>query len=204
MSAAASVDVPGVTFDDDGVCSTCPATDAVPRAGGAYFGSPSDLAGRIGTPDAWRGTYDCLHLLSGGKDSTYALYRLVELGCVHAFTLDNGFISEQAKDNIRRVVADLGVDHEFATTDAMNEIFRDSLERFSNVCNGCYKTIYTLAMNRAHELGIPMIVTGLSRGQFFETRLVPGQFARDRFDPDAIDARRARGPQGVPPHHTTR
>ena len=28
----------------------------------------------------------------------------------------------------------------------MNAIFRDSLERYSNVCNGCYKTIYTLGV----------------------------------------------------------
>ena len=93
---------------------------------------------------------------------------------VYAFTLDNGYISEQAKDNIRRVVAALGVEHEFATTPAMNAIFRDSLTRFSNVCNGCFKTIYTLGMTRARELGIPIIVTGLSRGQFFETRLTAG------------------------------
>ena len=67
-------------------------------------------------------------LLSGGKDSTYALCRLVEMGLsVYAFTLDNGYISEQAKANIRRVVDALGVDHEFATTPAMNAIFRDSL-----------------------------------------------------------------------------
>ena len=120
-------------------------------------------------------------LLSGGKDSTYALCRLVEMGLrVYAFTFDNGYISEQAKDNIRRVVAALGVEHEFATTPAMNAIFRDSLMRFSNVCNGCFKTIYTLSMNRARELGIPIIVTGLSRGQFFETRLTPDLFRDDR------------------------
>ena len=69
----------------------------------------------------------------------------------------------------------------------MNEIFRDSLERFSNVCNGCYKAIYTLATNRAVEEGDPLIFTGLSRGQLFETRLIPQQFAGDRFDPEAID-----------------
>jgi hypothetical protein len=47
--------------------------------------------------------YDCLMLYSGGKDSTYALCRLVEMGLsVYAFTLDNGFISESAKENIRR------------------------------------------------------------------------------------------------------
>ena len=56
------------------------------------------------------------------------------------------------------------------------EIFRDSLERHSNVCHGCFKTIYTLGTNRAVELGAPLVVTGLSRGQLFETRLVPAQF----------------------------
>ena len=40
----------------------------------------------------------------------------------------------------------------------------ESLARFSNVCNGCFKTIYTLGMLRARSLGIPVIVTGLSRG----------------------------------------
>jgi amino acid adenylation domain-containing protein len=120
---------------------------------------------------------------------------------IHALTLDNGYISDGAKANIARTVADLGISHEFVTTEAMAEIFRDSLDRYANVCNGCYKTIYTLAVARAHELGIPVIVTGLSRGQFFETRLVPHQFEAGRFDPDAIDrtvlqARRAY-------HHTS-
>jgi acyl carrier protein len=107
---------------------------------------------------------------------------------VYAFTLDNGFLSEQAMANIRRVVQALGVDHEFATTPAMNEIFRDSLTRFSNVCNGCFKTIYTLGINRAHQLGIPIIVTGLSRGQFFETRLTPNLFGNGKFRPEDVDA----------------
>ncbi|MCC6436795.1 MAG: amino acid adenylation domain-containing protein [Acidimicrobiales bacterium] len=183
-------DVPGIAFDGEGICSACRDYDAVREQAQQYFGTVEDLLA-IGrrARGARRGRYDVLHLLSGGKDSTYALYRLVELGFeVFALTLDNGFISEQAKDNVRRVVQDLGVDHRFVTTEAMNEIFRDSLERYSNVCNGCYKTIYTLAVNEAHRLGIPVIVTGLSRGQFFETRLTPGQFALDRFDVAAIDA----------------
>ncbi len=134
------------------------------------------------------GDYDALVLLSGGKDSTYALCRLVDMGLrVHTLTLDNGYISDQAKQNIRRVVDALGVDHEFATTPEMQTIFRDSLMRFSNVCNGCFKTIYTLAVNKARELGIPAIVTGLSRGQFFETRLTENLFKSGRFSPEEID-----------------
>ena len=182
-------DVPDVDVDDAGVCSVCRSFDVVAPQTQSWFRTPVDLDAQLERARA-RSTsdYDCLHLLSGGKDSTYALYQLVERGWrVHAFTLDNGFISEGAKENVRRSVADLGITHEFATTESMNAIFRDSLERFSNVCNGCYKTIYTLATARAHEMGIPVIVTGLSRGQFFETRLVPHQFEADRFEPDEID-----------------
>jgi amino acid adenylation domain-containing protein len=181
--------VPNVSFNAEGICHSCRDYDRVAPQAEAWFRTVSDLAAKRDAARARRtGNYDCLHLLSGGKDSTYALYRLVGLGFTpYALTLDNGFISEGAKENIRRSVADLGIDHEFAGTDQMNAIFRDSLERHSNVCHGCYKTIYTLATNRAVELGIPMIVTGLSRGQLFETRLIPQQFRADRFDPDAID-----------------
>lgn len=189
-SCGLPTNVPGVEFDDHGICSTCSHFDSVKDQAQAYFKTLDDLSEKLAVAhERSTGDYDVLHLLSGGKDSTYALYQLVAMGArVFAMTLDNGFISDGAKDNARRAVEDLGVDHEFVTTDAMNEIFRDSLERFSNVCNGCYKTIYTLSVNRAHMLGIPFIVTGLSRGQLFETRLTPAQFAADRFDPEAIDA----------------
>ena len=132
--------------------------------------------------------YDCLMLLSGGKDSTYALARLVDMGLnVLTFTLANGYISDEAKANIRRVTSDLGVDHVFGETPAMDAIFADSLARFSNVCNGCFKTIYTLALKEAQRRSIPIIVTGLSRGQFFETRLTEDLFLGDEVDAHRID-----------------
>ena len=181
--------VPGISMDEVRVCSTCRAYESVAPMAESWFKSPQDLLERRETARARQtGAYDSLVLLSGGKDSTFALYKLVELGFTpYALTLDNGFISDGAKENVRRSVADLGVDHEFATSDSMNNVFRESLAQFSNVCHGCYKTIYTVATQRAHELGIPMIVTGLSRGQLFETRLIPQQFDKSRFDPDAID-----------------
>ncbi|MEM9745851.1 MAG: AMP-binding protein [Actinomycetota bacterium] len=186
-------DVPGIKVDAAGVCTTCRAFDEVEPQTRRWFRSERDLDEQRERARSRRtGDIDALHLLSGGKDSTYALYQLVDRGWnVHAFTLDNGFISEGAKENIRRSVADLGITHEFAmphSQDVMNEIFRDSLDRHSNVCQGCYKTIYTLGVARAREMGIPLVVTGLSRGQFFETRLVPHQFEEGHFDPDEIDA----------------
>lgn len=182
--------VPGVTMGTDGICSVCRSFDSVRPHAQAYFGSRDDLTAILRqAAAARRGRHDCMLLLSGGKDSTYALAQLVEMGAsIYAFTLDNGYLSEQAKTNIRRVVETLGVEHEFATTPAMNAIFRDSLERFSNVCNGCFKALYTLSMARARELGIPVIVTGLSRGQFFETRLTEGLLRHGRCSPAEIDA----------------
>ncbi|MBF9030983.1 amino acid adenylation domain-containing protein [Rhodobacterales bacterium HKCCE3408] len=172
--------VPGVSFDAEDVCSICRDFETIRDYAQAYFNTPDALKAELAEARARRtGRYDAIMLLSGGKDSAYALYRLAELTRdVLVLTLDNGFISEGAKDNIRRMTADLGLEHRFLTTPAMNEIFRDSLQRFSNVCQGCFKTIYALALKVARDEGIPAIVTGLSRGQFFETRLTPDLFRK--------------------------
>jgi amino acid adenylation domain-containing protein len=181
---------PRTVFDDEGVCGVCRSYDTVRDHAQAYFRTMDDLRALFeASGRAHRPEYDCLMLYSGGKDSTYALCRLVEMGLsVYAFTLDNGYISEGAKENIRKVTGQLGVPVDFAETPAMNAIFRDSLMRFSNVCNGCFKTIYTLSMKRARDLGIPIIVTGLSRGQMFETRLTEEMFRDGRRRPEEVDA----------------
>ena len=180
---------PGTRFDNHGVCNICTAFDSYRSRAERYFKKMDDLRAVLEEPKrSGCGKYDCLSLLSGGKDSTYALCQLVDMGFrVLAFTLDNGYLSDQAKGNIQRVVETLGVDHVFGSTPAMKEIFADSLNRHSNVCNGCFKTIYTLSMRLAREKGIPFIVTGLSRGQFFETRLTEELFTDPKIDVDDID-----------------
>ena len=182
--------LPGVSYDADGVCSVCRGYDRYALTAEAYFKPKEELEALVKEIRGSRsGEYDALVLYSGGKDSTYMLARLHELGLKPlAFFLDNGFISEEAKANIRHVVERLGVDLEVGRTPHMNEIFVDSINRFANVCNGCFKTIYTLAMNVAHAKGIRYVFTGLSRGQFFETRLTEEVFRRDDFDVAKLDA----------------
>lgn len=180
---------PGASYDDQGVCHLCRAYDSYKDRAQAYFKPMTELQALFEQMKAGRnGDYDCVALFSGGKDSTYMVAQLVAAGLkVLTFTLDNGYISEQAKANIRRVAATLKVDHIFGKTPAMNAIFVDSLKQFANVCNGCFKTIYTLAVNLAREKGIRYIVTGLSRGQFFETRLTPEVFQDPNFNVEEID-----------------
>ncbi len=179
---------PEARIDEDGVCAVCRRFEQERERVGRYFGSMDDLRATLAEARAdATGEHDCLMLYSGGKDSTYALSRLVELGAHPlVFLFDNGFISGQAKENVRRVAESLGLELVVGETPAMPAIFADSLARFSNVCNGCYKTIYTMAMNLAVSRGIRHIVTGLSRGQIFETRLAD-LYRRGVYEPEAVD-----------------
>ncbi len=189
---------PGASYDENRVCALCRSFDSYRNRAQAYFRSMSELRTLFDEARSTRtADYDCIALLSGGKDSTYVLCQLVDMGLdVLAFTLDNGFISDEAKANIERVTTELGVDHVFGSTPAMNEIFVDSLNRHCNVCQGCFKTIYTLSTKLANDRGIPFIVTGLSRGQFFETRLTEELFTEldvgvEQIDQMVLDARKA-------------
>ena len=187
---------PGTTFDSDGICNQCLAFGKYRKKVQPYFSDMRELEKMLTDFKARRtGDYDCMALLSGGKDSTYVMAKLVEMGLkVLGFTLDNGYISDQTKQNIKRVVRALNVDHVFGSTPHMNTIFVDSLQRHSNVCNGCFKTLYTLSINLAKEKGIPCIVTGLSQGQQFETRLSnfyrAENFCTEVIDRAIVDARK--------------
>lgn len=189
-------DHPDADIDDTGTCRLCRDFEGYRERAQGYFRTMDDLRAIINGAQQSEGDYDCLMLLSGGKDSSYALGQLAALTPrVLAVTLDNGFVSEQAIANIERVCSALGVDHRFISTPYMNEIFADSLERYANVCNGCFKVIYTLGMQLAQKEGIGIVVTGLSRGQLFETRLAPELFgaagvSAEEIDRNVIEARR--------------
>jgi amino acid adenylation domain-containing protein len=172
-----------------GICSVCREFESKQDRVQAYFKDLDTLATELRARQHDRAGVDCLVLASGGKDSSYALCKLVELGFKPVvLTLDNGYLSEHALANVERMTQRLGLEWVRETAPGMKAIFADSLARHSNVCNGCFKTIYTLAINFALKRGIPSIVTGLSRGQLFETRLLD-MLDADVFDERAIDAR---------------
>ncbi|MCP4134083.1 MAG: amino acid adenylation domain-containing protein [bacterium] len=170
-----SENYPGVEFDEDGVCNFCHEFEEYETHAQAYFQNIDDLKALIGGAQKAKkndSEYDCLLLFSGGKDSSYVLYRLVELGLkVLAFTFDNGYISDMAFENIERITSKLGVDSVISDAKKMNDIFVESLNLDQTVCNGCFKALTTIGMEVALEKNINMIFTGLSRGQIFDTKL---------------------------------
>lgn len=161
----------GVTLDENGVCNVCHEYEERIEVIEEYFRPMEELKEKI-TQKQGEGKYDCLLLYSGGKDSTYVLYKLVEMGIrVLPFVFDNGYISETAIENIHSVVDELNIECVIQTQDNMNQVFREGLKEECSVCLGCFKVLNVLSTLYAYEHGIPYIINGLSRGQIFDVRL---------------------------------
>ncbi len=184
---------PGISFNSEGVCNHCRQFDAKRSklAGGRkrFEQKFLDLLTQLnqthnpqlGTRNSELATrsYDILMAYSGGKDSTYTMsllknkYRLRIL----AVTFDNGFISETAVANIKKITDRLGIDHIFFKPgwETLKKIFskaateelysRKSLERASTICTSCMGIVKSLCLKTAIEMDIPMVGFGWSPGQ---------------------------------------
>ncbi len=118
--------LPGIRFDEAGVCRYCHAHDALERLYPLGAEGEARLARLVeDIKRAGRGKdYDCICGVSGGRDSTYTLCRAVELGlrplAVH---FDNGWDTEISVRNIKNACARLDVDLDTHVADW--EEFRD-------------------------------------------------------------------------------
>lgn len=179
---------PGIRFDRQGKCNICNEYDKYADKAARYFKTTTDFRSLMEKARQNRNSsYDCLLLFSGGKDSTYVLQRLVEMGFkVLAFTFDNGYISPEAFGNIERITHGLDVDSVVYRARNMKGIFVESLKREHSVCDGCFRALTTLSTQAAIENGIDVVITGLSRGQIFDTKL-SGLFQQGIFAEEEIE-----------------
>jgi hypothetical protein len=120
--------------------------------------------------------YDALVLYSGGKDSTYLIRRMqMEFPNLRilAFTLDNGFMSPVAQQNINDMLPRLNVDHLFIKPHDTfyKKLFRYAITHLNS--DGGYGTVdfsdgeflLDTARNLAAEKKIPLILCGYSKYQ---------------------------------------
>ncbi len=160
---------PKADINTNGVCSYCKGYEKKKDIFQSYFRSEEEL--KTIFQNKQENQYDCMLLFSGGKDSTYVLYRLVKMGLrVLAYSFDNGFISDTAISNIKRVAQKLNVDCVIDNYKNMKQIFKTGIEVEKSVCNGCFRVLRTLSTKYAYEKKIPYIVTGFSRGQLLDLR----------------------------------
>lgn len=166
--------VPGVTLDAAAVCSICREYEQHRETYEGYFQSERDLIDLLAESHDPTAPHDVMLMYSGGKDSTYVLYRLRELGQrVLALTFDNGYIPRACFDNIQGVCRDAGVDSVIVGVEQqrMNEVFAESLRNRNTVCSGCFRGLTARGTELAIAERIPVVMTGLSRGQIFATKV---------------------------------
>ncbi|MCB2171315.1 hypothetical protein KQH65_01110 [archaeon] len=98
---------PGISFDEEGVCNYCHEQPPYTALGEEAF---------LQLLDQYRGRgdkYDCIAPISGGRDSAFVLHQMVETYDMRtlALTVDSGFITEEAQNNIKTVTDNLDVEH---------------------------------------------------------------------------------------------
>ncbi len=157
---------PEIRFDAEGVCCHCTASRNILENLPPIEQRESELArvveeirrSGVGKP------YDCVVGVSGGVDSTYAMYQASRLGLrLLAIHLDNGWNSELAVSNIEKAVKTLNIPLETVVLDW--EEFRDLQLSFlkASVTDAEIPTDHAITAavyDIAHRLKIDFIISG--------------------------------------------
>ena len=160
---------PGADFQD-GVCSFCRAQAGQPLINDKVLGEDKlkeKLDGFKG-----QGKYDCSVPISGGKDSSYVLYYLVKRLKLKPLALyfDNGFIAKAAKENVKKICDQLGVNLVIGqATKYRRRQAEEALQmarylgRLVKVCGNCENNLRSFVINESVKRGIPAMVWGSTR-----------------------------------------
>lgn len=153
-------DMKEVMIQEDGVCNEC--ADFVPFKAN----DSKELLNYFEKIKSQKKKYDALVPLSGGKDSTYVLHlakQKYDLNIL-CYTLDNGFMSQIAKDNIERTVKKAGVDHVWyrQNEEALKKMYRTALVHSGEICGVCGMAIERSMLKVSMDYDIPLILLGHS------------------------------------------
>ena len=160
--------VRNISFNSDGICCFCEKYEKIKDKLNDQSTLSSLFEQRV---EKVRGNYDydAAVGISGGKDSVYVLYRLAKDYGLHirAFTMDNGFLSTKARENIDRVVSQLGVEHEYIEFDMkkLQRFYHYSMKKWLVPCIACSYIGYASMVNYASRINAGMVVHGRSPAQ---------------------------------------
>lgn len=152
---------PDLKFDEHGVCSAC--RNFENRAEIDYAAREEELQRVLERYRSKSGTnYDCIVPVSGGKDSTYQVLQVLDLGlnplCVTATTDHLTAIGRHNLDNIKA----LGVDLIEVSTNPLvrRRINRLALEMVGDISWPEHAAIFTIPVRVAVQMQIPLIIWG--------------------------------------------
>ncbi len=152
---------PGLQFDEEGVCSACRSYENRTSVDwNARLQELNQLLDRYRNKDG--SNWDCIVPVSGGKDSTYQVVRMLQLGmnplCFTATTCD---LSDIGRRNIQNI-KNMGVDYvEFSVNPKVRrKLNRIGLMKFGDISFPEHTSILTAPLRAAVEYKIPLIVWG--------------------------------------------
>lgn len=159
-----------VVLNDKGVCNYCEYFEQNRRYVSNVCDREQLLLTRFGKlKDKYE--YDAVVGLSGGKDSTYVLCRMVDKYNlkVLAVTFDNGFLTDFARESIKNTVSKLGVDHIYYKPNwsIHKKFYRAAVQKLGDPCIACAVAGYFLAIKECCEHEVPFFVHGRTPFQMY-------------------------------------
>lgn len=157
-----------ITFDKQGVCNFCRNHDQYIDKFRRFSLAEKNFLEQV---EANKGKYqyDCAVGLSGGKDSTYVLYKLVKDYnlSVLAITFNNNFLNDTAKGYIDIIVNELKVDHVVLSYEKglHYRLYREAALKLGWPCIACSFFAIALEHKYCFDHRIPFFVHGRARNQ---------------------------------------
>src|SRR5688572_12806602 len=151
---------PDLVLDDAGVCNACRAYER--RMATDWDARRNELLALLERYRRHGSNWDCIVPVSGGKDSTFQVIRMLQLGmnplCVTATTCD---LSELGRRNIQNI-KNLGVDYVEFTP---NPVVRHKLNRIGLLQVGDiswpeHVGIFTIPVRAAVQFNVPLLIWG--------------------------------------------
>lgn len=181
------ITVPDIQFDTEGVCSQCKqALDWKTRLIPSNVNKEKKLSELINyiKQKRKRKKYDCIIGLSGGLDSSYALYKAKKNGLrILAVHVDAGWNSEIAVKNIENLVKGLNIDLYTVVIDweemkdLQNAFFKSGVTNCDTPQDHAY---FSALMDVASKESINFVITG----QNWNTEsILPQSWEWDQMDP---------------------
>lgn len=151
---------PDLHIDEQGVCNACRAYEQ--RREVDWERRRAELLAVLERYRRDGSNWDCIVPVSGGKDSTYQVIRMLQLGlnplCVTATTCDLTDIGRKNIENIKR----LGVDYvEFTPNPVIRaKLNRIGLTQVGDISWPEHVGIFTIPVRAAVQFNVPLIVWG--------------------------------------------
>lgn len=155
-------------FDGDGTCGVCRQIEF--RDTNIDWAARREELDELVAPYRNKGQYDCIVPFSGGKDSTFQAWYIVnELKLKPLLVrFDHWFYRPLVAENNTRTLKKLGVDmlHYTPSWHVVRELMLEALTRRGDFCWHCHTGVYAYPMQMAIRFETPLIVWGESLAEY--------------------------------------